>query len=325
MTVAPVRVAEENQPVFVDYVPSIVLSLEQMAENLRLLDEIRRKILRPGVDYDAVPGTDKPVLLKPGAERLLQFFGLGHRIQCVDQKEDWDRGFFYYRFKATIVKQYPGNTIVVAECEGSANSKESRYRDRWVTENKLKELGISTVGLETRQKEGRYGPYTEYKIENPDPFSLVNTLQKMAIKRALVGATLQATGTSGFFTQDLEDMDVSPSGETKTGHRQEKRSTAKSGNGANASAKAKAIVVNAMKEMRWSWDQLAEYASDVLGRPIKRVLQEIQEDEWEKILSALKTSQGSDDPEPTHEKTDAEYAEKTLESGDTLHDSDLPF
>lgn len=36
-----------------------------------------------------------------------------------------------------------------------------------------------------------------------------NTLVKMAQKRALVGAALQATGTSGVFTQDVEDYQAS--------------------------------------------------------------------------------------------------------------------
>lgn len=166
------QVAEQHQqPVTIDYVPSVAVTLEQMADNLRKLDAIRTKIMRKGVDYDTIPGTPKPTLLKPGAERLLQFFGLGHRVECAHKIEDWDNGFFYYVYRATIIKQYPTHTIVVAECEGSANSKEKRYR-------------------------------------NQDVFSIVNTLQKMAIKRALVGATLQATGTSGFFTQDLDDMDI---------------------------------------------------------------------------------------------------------------------
>jgi hypothetical protein len=37
--------------------------------------------------------------------------------------------------------------------------------------------------------------------------NLVNTIQKMAQKRALVAATLIATSASEFFTQDVEDVD----------------------------------------------------------------------------------------------------------------------
>ena len=38
---------------------------------------------------------------------------------------------------------------------------------------------------------------------------MVNTIQKMAQKRALVAATLIATSASEFFTQDVEDADLS--------------------------------------------------------------------------------------------------------------------
>jgi hypothetical protein len=46
---------------------------------------------------------------------------------------------------------------------------------------------------------------TLYRIPNPDVADLVNTIQKMAQKRALVAATLIATSASEFFTQDVED------------------------------------------------------------------------------------------------------------------------
>jgi hypothetical protein len=47
-----------------------------------------------------------------------------------------------------------------------------------------------------------------YRIPNPDVADVVNTIQKMAQKRALVAATLLATSASEFFTQDVEDADL---------------------------------------------------------------------------------------------------------------------
>ena len=46
-----------------------------------------------------------------------------------------------------------------------------------------------------------------YRIPNPDVADVVNTIQKMAQKRALVAATLIARSASEFFTQDVEDAD----------------------------------------------------------------------------------------------------------------------
>ncbi len=56
----------------------------------------------------------------------------------------------------------------------------------------------------------------EYRIPNINVFDVVNTIDKMAQKRALVAAVLVATNASEFFTQDLEDFD-SDTGNVLTG------------------------------------------------------------------------------------------------------------
>jgi hypothetical protein len=190
-----------------NYVPTLSMTPSMANQLIEQLDQLKKEVLRNKVDYDTIPGTPKPSLLKPGAERLLMCFGLGHRVHEVRVVEDWENGFFNYVYKVTIHKSYPTYEIVVAECIGSANSKESRYRDRWVFDSDARQMGLNLAELEKKQFKSKAGkPYYKYKVENPDPYTIVNTLQKMAIKRALVGATLQATGTSEFFTQDIEDF-----------------------------------------------------------------------------------------------------------------------
>jgi hypothetical protein len=49
---------------------------------------------------------------------------------------------------------------------------------------------------------------TLYRVLNHDIMSMKNTIMKMAQKRAFVGAILLATGASEFFTQDIEDIDI---------------------------------------------------------------------------------------------------------------------
>jgi hypothetical protein len=50
------------------------------------------------------------------------------------------------------------------------------------------------------------GQFKSYRVPNAELCDLVNTMEKMACKRALVHATLGATRTSGIFTQDVEDL-----------------------------------------------------------------------------------------------------------------------
>lgn len=46
----------------------------------------------------------------------------------------------------------------------------------------------------------------EAAFQGQDPYTIVNTILKMAKKRALIDAVLSATRASGLFTQDIEDF-----------------------------------------------------------------------------------------------------------------------
>jgi hypothetical protein len=210
-------------------------------------------------DAGAVPGTDKPTLRKPGAEKLVTFFGLSPKfpIALATVIEDWtgqEHGgepLFYYRYTCQL---WHGAQFV-AEADGSCNSRESKYRYRWVGPEDVpigvdrdmlkKRVGSITefaFAVEKAETSGKYGKAAEYwqqfkdaiargtarkvqretrtgskrdaweidatvyRIPNDDIASQVNTIQKMAQKRALVGATLLAVNASEFFTQDLEDF-----------------------------------------------------------------------------------------------------------------------
>ncbi len=117
-------------------------------------------------DYGIIPGTgNKPVLLKPGAEKICMLMGLTTEFNIIDSTRDFDKGFFQYQIKCRLLK----NGEVITEGLGSANTKERKY---------LKQ----------------------------DPFSMDNTILKMAKKRALVDAVLLVASLSDVFTQDIEDM-----------------------------------------------------------------------------------------------------------------------
>lgn len=99
------------------------------------------------------------------------------------------------------------NGYKITEGFGHCNTKEGKYRWRWVTEKKLPE-GTITDGLIKRKKTGKFGDYIEYQLENDDPYTLTNTCLKMAKKRAQIDATLTVASLSEIFTQDIEDMDL---------------------------------------------------------------------------------------------------------------------
>jgi hypothetical protein len=158
-----------------------------------------------GHDFGVIPGTDKPTLLKPGAEKMAKLLKCADKYDIEECKEDWKEPFFYYRVKCRLV--LIGTEITISEGFGSANSYEAKWRYRWMFESELPE-GVDKKQLKRRQgkarKTGR--PYVQYRMDNPDIFDLVNTIQKMAKKRALVDAALSAGRLSDLFTQDIEEI-----------------------------------------------------------------------------------------------------------------------
>lgn len=166
--------------------------------------------MKSGQDYGVIPGTRKPTLLKPGAEKIAKLLGLADLYEIIDRQEDWQTGFFRYLVKCKLVSVR--NDVTISEGLGECNSLESKYRWRWVfpddvPENIDKQKLLKRTG---KRRDGK-GTYTQYRLENEDIYSQVNTILKMAKKRALVDAALSAGRLSEVFTQDVEDMGIVPS------------------------------------------------------------------------------------------------------------------
>ena len=54
-----------------------------------------REQMIDGIDYGVIPGTDKPTLLKPGAEKLNNLYGLAPEQAVTERVQDWQGGFFF--------------------------------------------------------------------------------------------------------------------------------------------------------------------------------------------------------------------------------------
>lgn len=147
-------------------------------ENFQL---IVNQTLKKDQDFGVIPGTNKPTLLKPGAEKIIMLMGLESQYEIVEKVEDYDKGFFAYTVKSSLIK----NGQLITEGFGSANTKENRYQ--------LKEWNDE---LKKKVWNGKF----------QDPYTLANTVLKMAKKRAQVDATLTVGSLSNVFTQDMEDL-----------------------------------------------------------------------------------------------------------------------
>ena len=186
--------------------PQLAARLAEMRAERDQLQAFFKEVMIPGHDYGVIPGTEKPTLLKPGAEKLAEFYGYAPTIKAIDEEADRESGYYRVRVTVALVSKRTGG--IVAEGVGEANTMEGRYRTRWLTAAKCRDAGIDTAGLESQDRPSSYGDssYKVFKVENPDPWGLWNTCLKMAKKRAIVDASLSATRSSGLFTQDMEDL-----------------------------------------------------------------------------------------------------------------------
>lgn len=174
--------------------------IKEYSEFLKNYDEFIGTQLTEKVDFGVIPGVEKPSLFKPGAEKLEKLMFLRHEKVLVEKITLPD--YIKYTYK-TIVYDKNGN--VKATCEGTSNSKETKYRYTTVFENQATpEQKTKGVRMEKRSKMGK--AYFIYRIEKDDFYDVENTIMKMAQKRSYVGAILEATNSSGRFTQDVEDM-----------------------------------------------------------------------------------------------------------------------
>lgn len=176
------------ETVEIDNIANTMAKIQQM-------QNVVQKTLKKGHDFGEVPGTSKPTLLKPGGEKICMLFGLNPEYEFLQTTEDYDKEFFSYNIRCTLFK----NRQPVAQGVGSCNSKEKKYR--FVNVDTIPETYIG----QSEEYTDKYGR-VRYKINNPDICSLVNTILKMAKKRAFIDAVLQVASLSEVFTQDIEDM-----------------------------------------------------------------------------------------------------------------------
>lgn len=158
------------------YVPEFAITMNEARERISMLQSFVKEMMIPKVDYGFIPNCDKPALFKSGAEKLCDIFGFSKQIEILNRVEDWEKGLFHYEVKTILINKRTG--MIEAEGIGSCNSRERKY---------IKQ----------------------------DSYSIINTILKMAKKRAFVDAVLSATRSSGIFTQDIEELSDNESLEAK--------------------------------------------------------------------------------------------------------------
>ena len=197
------------------------LSVVDVRAQVNLIQHIMKEVMKVDEHYGVIPGTGtKPTLLKAGAEKLCLTFRLDPQYEITEKQEGVH---LTVMSKCTLFHIPTGQRY--GSGMGSCSSKESKYAYR-KSSRKCPECSKETIikgkaeyggGWVCFKKKGGCGAkfddgdqkiesQTEGRVPNEDIADQYNTVLKMANKRSLVAAVLNATAASDIFTQDIEDM-----------------------------------------------------------------------------------------------------------------------
>lgn len=227
MSTATVPARRSSKPAAAPAVPVVAPSEEALSrvtgaiETLKAIRTFVAEELVQGSDYGCIPGTDKPTLLLPGAQKIALYFQT-RAVNHVERIELGD-GHLEIQVRVELVSRESGTTV--AEGYGSCSTMESKYR--WRTAKRAcPSCGVSALarskaeygggwycngkaggcGSKFRADDVRIANQSSGRVENEDVWDLRNTVLKMALKRGLVAAVLTLSSLADRFTQDVEDI-----------------------------------------------------------------------------------------------------------------------
>lgn len=175
------------------------LTAADIRAQVNLIQEVMQAVMKPDIHYGIIPGTKKPSLYKPGAEKLCATFRIADQYKVEDlSTPDCVR----YRVHCTGIHQTTG--IVMGEGIGECSSGEEKYAWRAAV---CAEEWEDTPPNRRRVKYAKWQGKIEKKQQvRAEPADAANTILKMAAKRAKIAMVLNVTAASDCFTQDIEDL-----------------------------------------------------------------------------------------------------------------------
>ena len=173
------------------------MAAQQVLQHAVVVQEVMQAVMKPEIHFGKIPGTDKPTLFQPGADKLLMAFRIAPEFGIEDlSTADCVR----YRVTCRGVHQVSG--VALGSCVGEASSNEEKYKWRRAVNDK--EFDATPI----THRRVKYGKNYDVKQIRTEPADVANTVLKMAEKRAKIGMVLNVTGASDMFGQDLEDLDA---------------------------------------------------------------------------------------------------------------------
>lgn len=173
-------------------------AIQETKQQMALLQGMVRDILVREVDYGRIPGTPQDSLWDPGASKIISAFNCysGER-RLISLRDNAER--ISVLMEVPLVSRTSGQ--VVATGVGAASTLETRYRYRWLTEDETGQQGFGADVLATFKSRRKKDGTMEFRVPNPEHGELLNTIIKMASKRAEVDAAESLPGVASVLRQ----------------------------------------------------------------------------------------------------------------------------
>lgn len=185
------------------------LTPEDIVARINKIQTVMKEVMKKDHHYGVIEGCgDKPVLLKPGAEKLCLLFRLAPTYEV--EARDLEGG--HRDFMVTCELHHIPTGSFMGAGLGSCSTMESKYRfrsqrtGRLVPQEYWKHRDQALLGgpqFTTRKAKGKWEVIE--RIEHDNPADYYNTCLKQAKKRAHTDATLTATGASDIFAPGPEE------------------------------------------------------------------------------------------------------------------------
>jgi|GEM_PF-2936945 len=158
-------------------------SIEVTKQNIKLCEQLVSDVLEREIDFGRIPGVPTAFLWDSGAAKIMSAFNCYPDYKVIDVTIQVPH--IRYTIACYLINRKTQQ--VIATGIGAAYTKEVKHRYRWVADPEKE--GISPKGLK-RKSDGKY------RVPNPDTEDLLNTIAKMAAKRADVDATQSLPGVA---------------------------------------------------------------------------------------------------------------------------------
>jgi len=180
--------------------------------NIKLCEQLVLEVLEREIDFGTIPGVPQPFLWDSGAAKIMAAFNCYAEYKVIDSVNQIP----HIRYTITCQLINRQSQQIVATGIGAASTKEIKHRYRWVPDPEID--GISRKGLKSKLSPAKGDPERIlYRIPNPDTEDLLNTIAKMASKRADVDAAQSLPGVAATLRKIFKGMTIAPPSTTSPG------------------------------------------------------------------------------------------------------------